>query len=337
MPGHPDQLTEPGQAPESVRPRESDPLDAELRQRMEQLPPGHPSSPYKGDGSPKPPVSDPFKNELPIPGDPTYQPDTPSESQAGLAPDQLPSGDANSEDNGTDRSLDVDDKPRVGQDGSWEWKGFLLTPEESRLGDNGITKCREAEGRDENGNYGERGLTPAMYRIEKLLERGELVTETKEFALKGADRFKLKLAERISAQPDESADNLLSRIHDGIRYTFVYDDQDYATGVADTEATLGDCGYELTTRKPRWDSPDYRGINSQWLDPDSGLFFEIQFHTYNSWDAKQTTHRAYERLADPNTTADERKRLDGYQKEITASVPVPLGALEIPYYYKKGT
>jgi len=341
MPGPPDQLTEPGQSPESVRLRESGPVDAELRQRMEQLRPGHPSSPYKGDGSPKPPVPDPFKNELPIPGDPGYQPDTPSEPQADLATDELSDGaeaaDAGPKNSRTDLSLDAEDKPRVDPDGSWEWKGFPLTSEESHLGDYGIAKCRDAEGRDGEGNYGERGLTPAMRHIEALLEHGELVAGTEEFALKGADRFKLKLAERVSAQPGESADALLSRIHDGIRYTFVYDDQDYTTGVAETEAALGEGGYELTTRKPSWDGPDYKGVNSQWRDPDSGLFFEVQFHTHASWDAKQTTHRAYERLTDPGTTADERKRLDEYQKEITASVPVPPGALEIPYYHKKGT
>ncbi len=40
---------------------------------MERLPPGHPSSPYNDDGSRKPPVPDPFKNDYPIPGDPDYR------------------------------------------------------------------------------------------------------------------------------------------------------------------------------------------------------------------------------------------------------------------------
>ena len=37
-----------------------------------------------------------------------------------------------------------------------------------------------------------------MRRIEAQLEHGELVPDTEKFALKGADRFKLKLAERIN-------------------------------------------------------------------------------------------------------------------------------------------
>jgi hypothetical protein len=175
-----------------------------------------------------------------------------------------------------------------------------------------------------------------MRRIEAQLEHGELVSGTEKFALKTADRLKLKLAERINLQPGESADVLASRIHDGIRYTFEYDEQNYTTGTMETEAALSRSGYELITRRPRWDSPDYKGVNSQWRDPDSGLLFEVQFHTHASWEAKQRTHLAYEQLADPRTGPEERERLDAYQREITSSVPVPPGALEIPYYHKKG-
>ncbi len=46
--------------------------------------------------------------------------------------------------------------------------------------------------------YGQRGITPAMRRIEAQLEQGELVQDTEKFALKSADRFKEKLARMIS-------------------------------------------------------------------------------------------------------------------------------------------
>jgi hypothetical protein len=174
-----------------------------------------------------------------------------------------------------------------------------------------------------------------MRRIEAQLEHGRLVSDSEKYALKSADRLRLKLAERINLQPGTSADVLASRIHDGIRYTFEYDDKDYSIGVEETEAVLEQSGYELITRKPSWDSPDYKGVNSQWRDPDSGLPFEIQFHTHVSWDAKQKTHLAYERLSDPRTLPEDRAQLDSYQKGIAASVPVPPGALEIPYYHKK--
>ncbi len=338
MPGSKDPPTE-RPAPDVARPTDTGNLHPELAKRLEQLPHGHPSSPYNVDGTRKPPVPDPFKGELPIEGDPGFHSDTSSKPENSRTPagsdtsakDQMPKPDDKS-----DNEPLVEDEARIGPRGSWEWRGYSLTPEQSRLGDQGLGRCGDMEGRDSEGRYGVRGLTPAMRRIEAALEHGELVRDTEKFALKSADRFKLKLAERISLQPGESAETLVSRIHDGVRYTFEYDDEHYTSGTQETEEHLKESGYELITRKPSWDSPDYKGINSQWRDSASGLFFEIQFHTHASWRAKQATHDAYEKLSDPRTSPEERARLDAYQREITATVPVPPGALEIPYYHKEG-
>src|SRR5262249_4041038 len=133
-----------------------------------------------------------------------------------------------------DPDLSAADEARTNPDGSWDWKGQHLTPEQNRVADQGLVRCREAEGRDAEGNYGDHGLTPPMRRIEAELDRGALVKDTERFALKEPDRYKQKLAERISLQPDESVANLIARIHDGIRYTFEYDDEDYTEGVVNT-------------------------------------------------------------------------------------------------------
>src|SRR5215468_2303701 len=73
--------------PDPVRPREPDPVITELRERLERLPPAHPSSPYNDDGSRKPPPPDLSVYELPIPGDPDYQPEVPRVSKADHARD----------------------------------------------------------------------------------------------------------------------------------------------------------------------------------------------------------------------------------------------------------
>jgi hypothetical protein len=332
MAGPHDRITEQGQSPDPARPREPGRPGAGLQQRMEQLPPGHPSSPYHDDGSRKPPPPDPTDYELPIPGDPSYRPDARGSPQPGGSADTVRDDASAGPDRGLGQKLPAGDRARIGDQDLPEREDRRL----SRITDQAVRRCRDAEGRDTNGTYGERGLTPAMRRIESQLEHGRLVRDTEKVALKEADRFKQKLAERIRFQPGESAEVLAARIQDGIRYTFVYDDQKYTAGVAETEADLERSGYELIARKPTWDSPDYKGVNSQWRDPDSGLFFEVQFHTHTSWDAKQTTHLAYERLSDSRTLPEERERLDAYQRQVAASVPVPPGALEIPYYRKKG-
>lgn len=317
MPGPPDQLTEPGQSPESVRPRESDPADAELRQRMEQLRPGHPSSPYKGDGSPKPPVPDPFKNELPIPGDPGYQPAPPSASYADAVTDQeLPTGDQA-------KSGAFDARERE------ERRLSLITHQ-------AVERCRAAEGRDAEGNYGEHGLTPAMHRIESQLDYGHLAEQTEEYALKSPDRFKEKLAERISRFPKADPTDLAAEIHDGIRYTFVFGFESYTSNVELAQAKLAEAGYDHVETKPGWHGDEYKGVNSQWIDPASGLLFEVQFHTAESWSAKQLTHEAYEKIRSQSVPVEEIETLRAYQCEVSGRVPIPPGALDIPTYKKEG-
>src|SRR6266702_6280858 len=73
MAGPHDHLAEQGQTPDQARPRSpDDPHDArvrpdDLQARLERLPLNHPSSPYRDDGSRKPPPLDVAKFELPLP------------------------------------------------------------------------------------------------------------------------------------------------------------------------------------------------------------------------------------------------------------------------------
>ena len=228
------------------------------------------------------------------------------------------------------------DEPGSGGDGRWKWKGLELSPEANRVADEGLAVRQAAEGRDAEGNYGEGGLTPAMRRVEAELEHGTLAPDTEKFALKSPDRFKEKLAKMISLEPDVTSGDHVARIHDGIRYTFIFEDQFYSTGVRAAENCLTEHGYKLVGRKPSWLGKEYRGINTQWRNPASGQLFEVQFHTPASWDAKQRTHDSYEKVQNPATLAEERARLRDYQREIASSVTIPPGALEFAPYKEEG-
>ena len=70
----------------------------------------------------------------------------------------------------------------------------------------------------------------------------------------------------------------------------------------------------------------YKGINSQWIDPESTQRFEVQFHTRISFEAKQLTHPAYERLRTRQPDKFEQMVLEAFQKKVSADVPVPPGA-----------
>ena len=219
-------------------------------------------------------------------------------------------------------------------DGQWQWKGLELGRPANRVADEQLAARREAEGRDEEGAYGARGITPAMRRIEAELEHGTLAPDTEKFALKSPDRFKEKLAKMIKRYPDQAASNIASMIHDGIRYTFLFPSENYTDGVGDVVKRLSDDGYDLRLRKPSWDAEDYRGVNSRWCDTESGVLFEVQFHTPESWEAKQRTHDIYEKLCDTRITPAEREQLDEQQRLIVAAIPVPPGAESIDLYVK---
>ena len=316
MPGPQDHVAEQERSPDPARPREPDhPREApaesgDLQGRLERLPVGHPSSPYRDDGSRKPPPPDLAQYELPL-------------------PDELPS-----DSDRPDPHLS-EDAARVDPDGSWHWKGRDLTPERSRIADEALAKCRDAEGRDIDGNYGDHGLTPAMRRIEAQLEHGHLAENTEEHALKEPDRFKEKFSKLIERYPGSDPKELASSIHDAVRYTFIFDFEHYTEGVEIGQGLLTDAGYDRVETKPAWDRDEYKGVNSRWQEPSNGTMFEVQFHTQESWDAKQKTHEAYEKIHTKGTSVEDIERLRAYQREVSAGVPIPPGALEIQPYKKK--
>jgi hypothetical protein len=319
MPGPRDHVAEQEQSPDPARPREQDhpreaqAQSADLQGRLERLPVGHPSSPYRGDGSRKPPPPDRTQYELPLPDELPLDTDQPDP--------RLPTGDA----------------PRVDPDGTWHWKGRDLAPEESRIGDEAATKCREAEGRDADGNYGDHGLTPAMRRIEAQLDHGHLAKDTEQHALKEPDRFKEKLAKLIVRYPGESPEELAAEIHDGVRYTFVSSTEHYVENFWDTSAKLQDSGFELLVRTNTWGDEQYKGINTRWHDSDSGLPFEVQVHSYESLSTKEQTHEAYEKMNDTRTPVEEVESLREHQREVSAQVPLPQGWESIPDYRKENS
>jgi hypothetical protein len=314
MPGPQDHLAEQGRVTDESRPREADhPYEAQVRPddlqaRLERLPANHPSSPFRDDGTRKPPPPDLAKYELPLPDEP-HSP--------------------------ADPDLPAADQARTNPDGSWDWKASHLSPEQNRAADRGLARCREAEGRDAQGNYGDQGLTPAMHRVEAQLDHGQLVPDTEQFALKDPDRYKEKLATLTERFPGTDPSELATSIPDAIRYTIIFDFDYYTEGVDAGHARLIEAGYERVETRPSWDSDEYKGVNSQWREPSTGVRFEVQFHTQESWQAKQQTHEAYKKIKDPRTLIDEVEHLRTYQRQVSAEVLIPPGALEIQPFKKE--
>jgi hypothetical protein len=227
------------------------------------------------------------------------------------------------------------DEPRTGLDGSWEWNGRYLTPDECQIADEALDRIRTAEGRNVFGSYGHSGLTPVMRRLEAQLERGQLLPDTESCALKPADLFKQRLADLIQRHPDKPTEELSYEVHDGIRYVYIFEAEHYADATLQVHSRLKAQGFELEVRRNSWRNPEYKGINTRWRDPAHDIVFEVQFHTAPSWDARQRADARYQKIMDAATTPAERGRLRALQAEVSAAIPVPPRCTAIPDYRKE--
>lgn len=170
-------------------------------------------------------------------------------------------------------------------------------------------------------------ITPALRRIESADPTRHLVGL--EHRLKSEDRLTEKVENAKAEQLDLTYEEAFATVKDAVRFTFQYPDNKYLSGYQNDHDRLESAGFELVDRRNTWSNDQYKGVNTRWRVPESGLVFEVQFHTEASYDAKQETHAAYERLRAPGVSKAEQEELMAYQRSVTSRVPVPPGAAEI--------
>jgi len=168
--------------------------------------------------------------------------------------------------------------------------------------------------------------TPAMRRIEAQDPDRHLVGL--DHRLKGEERLTEKVVHDMQKR-GVTAEQAFPNVKDAIRYTFQYTEDSY------TRSVLSDCerlkaeGFEPVDSRNSWTAEQYKGINSWWRVPENRQLFEVQFHTQASFEAKQQTHAAYERLRVLSDDHEEVHELRAYQREVTAKIPVPPDAPDV--------
>jgi hypothetical protein len=170
-------------------------------------------------------------------------------------------------------------------------------------------------------------ISPALRAVESQDPDRHLIGF--DHRLKGRDRIKEKVYDKMEEfgfSPEEA----VSVVSDTIRYTLQYREARYTEGVWADIGRMKDQGFEMLKLKNSWSDEQYKGINSQWIEPATGQRFEVQFHTHISFEAKQLTHGAYERIRTQQADKFEQMVLEAFQKNVTAEVPVPPGAADIP-------
>jgi hypothetical protein len=214
--------------------------------------------------------------------------------------------------------------PSSQADGGWLGDGDRrLTPEQNTDASKACEDIR-TEGREV--------ILPAMERVEAA-DPGRRLAGL-EHMLKGEDRLNEKIADEMTAKPELTISKAVDTVVDSVRFTFTYSPQRYAEGTLSDVERLKAEGFELIKLKNLWTDDQYKGINSQWRRPETGLRFEVQFHTPESLGAKELTHGAYERIRSP-APPEERREMKAYQRQVNALLVTPPGTADIKDFPEK--
>jgi len=211
--------------------------------------------------------------------------------------------------------------------GSWRGDGNqYLSPEQHARAKDEIINVREREA----------ALTKQMGDVQRENSYGGWL-EGLAHRRKGDDRLKEKIAEKIEHEPDRTPTEAIREINDAIRYTFCFVSESYVDGYWNIKQRLEEGGYSMIYSKNHWrDDPEYKGINTRWVTLE-GQRFEVQFHTSESFHAKQyITHDAYERRRNPLIGRSERREIETFQREVCSLIPVPTNLDSIPDYKEDG-
>jgi hypothetical protein len=287
---------------------------ADLQQRLERLPPGHPSSP-DDDGFIED-IRDATADHQTDSIERGYWSEVPGFLRASA--DHTRRWPAEHVEAQIDRSED--------EVGSWRGDGGqYLHPELNRQAEEQIAAVRLAEER----------ITDGVGEIGRHNTHGGWL-EGIEHCRKGDDRLKEKIADAILAAPVKTPKDVIHDIPDAIRYTFCFGSQHYTDGYFDVKQRLQEQGHRLVYSKNHWgDDRGYKGTNTRW-ETAEGQRFEIQFHNAESHHAKQNvTHGAYERIRNRLTSRAERRELEAFQRDVCSLITSPDRVADIPDYEER--
>jgi hypothetical protein len=209
---------------------------------------------------------------------------------------------------------------RTQPDGAWVADSTRkLTPEQNSEVDRGVARIREV---------GKNVIVPGMRAVEA--EDASRCLAGFEHRFKGEDRLKEKVVDRMRSK-GRTPTEALEGIPDAVRFTFQYTETAYAAAVRKDIERLEARGFSQVERRNTWTDDQYKGINIRWREPESRVTFEVQFHTKASLQAKELTHKAYERIRG-SASDEERVVLKEFQSRVNSMIPIPPDVTDIDDY-----
>ena len=151
------------------------------------------------------------------------------------------------------------------------------------------------------------------------------------------------LSERIKSRKSLS-EKLNNRKHpeqiedqyDILRYTYVIDPKDYTEITNEIMDEFENEGMTIDRIKNFWLNPPekYHGIHMQ-AETASGVRFEVQFHTPESYRQKEAAHDSYKRAMAKTASRNERAAAGRRQKSIFRTAKIPPEAETILEFARK--
>lgn len=147
-----------------------------------------------------------------------------------------------------------------------------------------------------------------------------------EARVKGLESTARKIAGKITMEGQEAWAARQS-IRDAVRYTIRTDAEDFVANTRSVVERLEAAGYRMTKWKPTFGQGEpYVGLNTFWENR-QGYTFELQFHTKESFIAKELNHVTYEaqRVLDRTDPAQAKQwaEMDAIMASRSDSVPRP--------------
>ena len=160
-------------------------------------------------------------------------------------------------------------------------------------------------------------ITSDMQRI-----AGENQLAGLEFRKKTAESLARKITADSQVENISSAE-AASKINDALRYTTIFDSDNFTEEYSKMKQKLIAEGYRVVKVKNTWlTNGPYKGVNTV-IEKD-GTNFEMQYHTRESFDLKNgLLHDLYEKYRDTNTSDRERMKLFKEMIDLSNGLEIP--------------
>jgi hypothetical protein len=135
--------------------------------------------------------------------------------------------------------------------------------------------------------------------------------------------------------PEKTREQIANELSDLVRYTGVFEDNDFVERVEKTFVDIINKGYEYVKSKQRYfDNSEAKDINMKFKK--NGVYVEVQFHTPTSFDIKMNKlHRVYELQRKVPKSEPLYKEMGIINKRISSRVANPKGVEKLTNDYFK--